>query len=281
MAIQGLAPATLKTYLSGIRHAQIMNGFPEPAQVATMPRLKLLQAGVVRERAFGSSTHTAPKPRLPITIQLLSDIVRIWSRDSSSQPHDTAMLRAAATLCFFGFFRSWEITVPSAREFDPRLHLTWGDISINDLDSPTVVKVHLKRSKIDQAGKGVAIFVGATGSELCPVAETVHYVRIRGPSPGPFLRFHDGSPLTKAALVKRVREALTKLGLDASCYAGQSFRIGAATTAACSGIEDSAIRSLGRWRSDAFLRYIRPSGEYLAEYSRHMAASRSFCASSK
>ena len=98
MAIQGLAPATLKTYLSGIRHAQIMNGFPEPAQVASMPRLKLLQAGVVRERAFGSSTHTAPKPRLPITIQLLSDIVRIWSRDSSSQPHDTAMLWAAATL---------------------------------------------------------------------------------------------------------------------------------------------------------------------------------------
>ena len=32
------------------------------------------------------------------------------------------MLRAAATLCFFGFFRSWEITVPSAGEFDPRLN---------------------------------------------------------------------------------------------------------------------------------------------------------------
>ena len=30
LARQGLAPATIKTYLAGVRHAQIMRGFEEP-----------------------------------------------------------------------------------------------------------------------------------------------------------------------------------------------------------------------------------------------------------
>lgn len=37
-----------------------------------------------------------------------------------------------------------------------------------------------------------------------------------------------------------------------------SFRIGAATSAAKAGIEDSTIHMLGRWSSSAFLVYIVP-----------------------
>ncbi|KAK6195007.1 hypothetical protein SNE40_000528 [Patella caerulea] len=38
-----------------------------------------------------------------------------------------------------------------------------------------------------------------------------------------------------------------------------SFRIGGASLAAHNGLSDSQIRQLGRWRSDAFRKYIRPS----------------------
>ena len=73
--------------------------------------------------------------------------------------------------------------------------------------------------------------------------------------------------LTKAAFIQWVREALVTLGLNCRDYAGHSFCIGAATMAAQSGLEDSVIRSLGRWNSDAFLRYIRTAREQLATYS--------------
>ena len=41
--------------------------------------------------------------------------------------------------------------------------------------------------------------------------------------------------------MKRVREGLLAIGVNAAQYAGHSFRIGAATTAAAQGIENSTI----------------------------------------
>ncbi len=193
----------------------------------------------------------------------------MWSTPpgaSRATAHDRGMLRAAALLCFFGFCRSGEITVLSASAYDERVHLAWGDVAVVK-GSASMVRIHLKRSKCDQLGRGVDIFVGRTHSELCPVSATLHYVGLRGPTPGPFFIFADRSPLTKFKFVARLREALTSLGLRSCDYAGHSFRIGAATAAAQAGLEDSVIQSLGRWSSDAFLRYIRMPGEQLALYS--------------
>ena len=52
-------------------------------------------------------------------------------------------------------------------------------------------------------------------------------------------RFDDGTPLSRPAFVRELRAALMSEGIDASKYADHSFRIGAATTVAAVGIEDS------------------------------------------
>jgi len=64
-----------------------------------------------------------------------------------------------------------------------------------------------------------------------------------------------------------VREALQKAGVDQSRYCGHSFRIGAATTAAAKGMEDSIIKTLGRWNSLAYLQYVKIPRDQLASYS--------------
>ena len=46
-------------------------------------------------------------------------------------------------------------------------------------------------------------------------------------------------------VVAAVREALRRAGLISTDYAGHSFRIGAATTAAQKGVQDSLIKTLG------------------------------------
>ena len=45
--------------------------------------------------------------------------------------------------------------------------------------------------------------------------------------------------------VQELRVALSAGGIDASAYAGHSFRIGAATTAAACGLPESLIKMLG------------------------------------
>ena len=92
----------------------------------------------------------------------------------------------------------------------------------------------------------------------------------RGSGPGPLFKFADGKPLTRARFVAKVREALTQAGVDCTPYSGHSFRIGAATTAASQGIEETTIKMLGRWKSSAYQLYIRTPREQLAAISQKM-----------
>ncbi len=267
LAQQGLAPSTIKTYLAGVRHAQIIRGHPEPRESSTLPRLKLLQAGVKRVRAQQGAPPS--RPRLPLTPAHLRQIRTVWNT-SASNP-DIVMLWAAATMCFFGFFRAGEITVASAAAYDPIVHLSWGDISVDSIVTPSAIRIHLKRSKCDQLGNGVDVVIGRTTDELCPVTAVLTYMAQRGDQAGAFFRVVDGSPLTKARFVSSVRRALAMAGVDCSPYSGHSFRIGAATAAALAGIEDSTIQALGRWSSNAFLRYIRTPPDSLARFSSSLS----------
>ena len=114
-----------------------------------------------------------------------------------------------------------------------------------------------ERSKTDQFGRRVEIFVGATGGELCPVSAILAYMRVRGVAPGPFFKCENGLLLTKAPFIGGVRSALARSGVSSEGYYGHSFQIGTATAAARAGIQDSVIQALGRWSTPAFLRYIR------------------------
>ena len=81
-----------------------------------------------------------------------------------------------------------------------------------------------------------------------------------------------GKAVSKAWFVGEMRGILQSLGLPQHQYAGHSFRIGAATTAALAGVEDSTIQTLGRWHSAAFLQYIYMPKERLAAVASTLAA---------
>ena len=189
LAQEGIAPTTIKTYLAALRHAQIIRGYPEPRETSSLPRLRLVQNGVRRERAESSPAQQLA--RLPLTPSLL----RLLRPQSGPQSYDECLLWAAATVCFFGFFRAGEITVPSASAFDARVHLAWGDVAISE-DNLTL-RVFLRRSKTDQFMRGIEVFIGSTGDDLCPISATREYVARRGTSPGAFFRSAGGVPLSK------------------------------------------------------------------------------------
>lgn len=262
--VQHLSPKTIKVYLAGIRHMQVVLGLPEPREFSSLPRLRLVQSGI--QRTHSQRMDEAVRVRLPITASILAKMRSYWFKEDV-QLFDNIMLWAAATLCFHGFFRAGELTVPTVQGYNPSIHLSWGDVEVNSHDHASVVKVRLKRSKMDQLGQGVDVFVGRTRNILCPVEAIGQYVARRGSHSGCFFQFENNSPLTKPKFVAKIREVLEAIGLPYTCFAGHSFRIGAATAAAHAGVEDSVIQLLGRWSSAAFLAYIRTPREELAQYS--------------
>ena len=268
LAQQGLKERSIRTYIAAVRYLQLTLGLPDPRD-SSLPHLRLILTGIKRSQAEEGSY--AARPRLPITPVILRRIRELWN----SRPNrgDFTMPWAAVTLCFFGFFRSGEITVPSQEAYDARFHLGWGDVAIDNPRNPQVIRVHLRRSKTDQFGNGVDVAVGRTGDVLCPVAAVASYMASRGTAPGPFFLFPDGTALTKARFTGITREALRELGLPQVQFAGHSFRIGAATAAAQAGLEDSWINTLGRWNSTAFLRYIRTLLDSLAATSARLSRS--------
>ena len=176
-------------------------------------------------------------------------------------------------LCFFGFFRAGEITVPTDMSFDAGAHLTFEDVAIDSKESPSVMEIRLKASKTDPYGKGVNIYVGRTGNALCPILVMLAYFALRGDKEGPLFQFHDGRSLTRKRFMQVVCNVLTKAGVDRQVYASHSFRIGAATTAAHCSISNSVIQTLGRWQSSAYLLYIYMPREHLANITSTLSKS--------
>ena len=240
-------------------------GYPDP-KIADMAKLGQVLRGIKREQAI-SNPHS--RNRLPITPLILRKIRAIWDKDGTEP--DNIMLWAASCLCFFGFMRAGEVTIPSESSYDPGVHLNFGDIAIDDPAKPTLLRIRLKASKTDPFRRGVDVFVGRTDSDLCPVAAMLSFLASRGSQPGFLFKFQDGHLLTKASFIDQVRKAMAAAGVDYKNYSGHSFRIGAATTAHARGISDATIQMLGRWESSAYRRYVKTPRQALAACSAQLA----------
>ena len=89
------------------------------------------------------------------------------------------------------------------------------------------------------------------------------YTRFRGSFAGPFFCFPDGHPVTRQYFANRLKEDLKSLGLDHRFYNTHSFRVGRTSDLALGGASDRQIAIIGRWQSDAFREYIRPTHIHL------------------
>ena len=141
------------------------------------------------------------------------------------------------------------------------------DASVDSHVQPSLLRVQLKQSKTDPFRLGINIFLGCSNSDLCLISVILSYLSLRGMDQGPLFQFADGRPLTRDRLVFQLRKLLEEVGIRSGQFAGHSFRIGAATTAAAMGVEDSMIKILGRWESSAYLRYLKVPRQSLAEVS--------------
>ena len=159
----------------------------------------------------------------------------------------------------------------SDKVLDPNDHLAFGDITVDYTMNPSIIWVRLKQSKTDPFRWGMDVFVGRTRNALCPVLAMLVFLAVRRARQERCF----GSRMTGCSLAitlwVRVREALSKPGVDARNYTRHSFRSGGVTTAAHRGILDATIKLLGRWQSCAYLLYVQTTRNELAALSETLA----------
>ena len=151
----------MKTYLSAVRHAQIALGLGDP-QIASMPQLEYVSKGQCKLSSQGRTTQ-----HLPITPDILRHLRSAWG--ALPDHLNATMLWAAACMCFFSFLRSGEVVVPSDSAYDPAVHLSQGDVRVDNTANPQYLEVHLKVSKTDPFRLGVTVYLGRSHAKLCPV----------------------------------------------------------------------------------------------------------------
>ena len=133
--------------------------------------------------------------------------------------------------------------IHSKYSFDPRMHLEVKDAAVDYYEAPTMMSIFLKQSRTDQDKAGIKLFVGRTHQDFCPVVVVLSYLAVReeGPTTALFVQ-KGGRPLSRMALVIWLGNTLRTAGVGASFLTGHLFRIGAASTAAARGLEDSNAR---------------------------------------
>jgi hypothetical protein len=99
----------------------------------------------------------------------------------------------------------------------------------------------------------------ASNCATCPVEAFAKYSKLRGNSQGPAFISVDGQAITRSQWVRSLHNFLSLVGLGKSKYNTHSFRIGKATDMATHGASISNIALVGRWKSDAYKKYIKPS----------------------
>ena len=154
------------------------------------------------------------------------------------------MLWAACCLGFCGFLRAGEFTVNFT--FDPSIHLTAQDLQVDAEVNPSSLRVRIKSSKTNPFRQGCFIYVGRGQAPLCPISAILAYLHLRGLSSGPLFIDTHGRTLTRSRPSSFIRSVLQGAGIPGH-FSGDSFRTGAATTAAQCSIPDHLIKTMARW----------------------------------
>ena len=159
---QQLTHKTIKCYLFSVRHLHIQYSHGDPFASA-LTQLTCVLSGVCCTQG---EDHT--RQRLDITPMELHAIKVVWSQQPLS--YNTVMLWTACCTGFIGFLRAGEFTVSSLLAFDPASHLTPQDNTTASHENPTLVRLHLKKSKTYPFRRSADVYLARSTNDVCPVS---------------------------------------------------------------------------------------------------------------
>ena len=239
------APSTVTTYVSAISYSHKLYGFPDPSKAFFI--IQML-------KGYGKVGFRLDS-RLPLTLPILHRVIQAAAVVTNSL-ENAALFKAMCSLAFYAFLRVGEMTVVSSNKSDVPLQLDQLTKLVDTNNKVVALKLSFRNYKHSYNRPTFSLTISRQ-EKFCPVNIMLDYLRIRGHQPGPLFVSSGVQAISREMFVDFLSKALVHCNLDPSRYKGHSFRIGAASHAAEQGFTDAQIRIMGRWKSTAFLKYIR------------------------
>ena len=236
---QSFRPSRITSYVSAIAYVHKIKGL-----------LNLGEAFLVKKLLHGTRRSQCIDKRHPFTLTQIRILITALPSVVSSK-YKCILFSVMFLTAFFALLRVGEFRLSSTGHQNM---LTWYQLTFQHVDSKissALLKIsHYKHSHGQQA--------------FIPLARqtVLALLRYRKRSPfksGPLFHARSGNPISCTHFRTVLRECVIRSHLDPSSYTGHSLRIGGATQAHSQQIPLEFIKRLGRWKSQAFLRYIRPN----------------------
>lgn len=223
---KGKAFSTLQSHISAFSHYLRCNN---EENLTLSIEFKRFKAGLKREMLGAKYPHQK-EPFLREWFDPMAKVLDLATRDDR-------LFFLTITMAYHFFMRISEV-----------LSLRPMDIEI-DVDEK-LMKVNFWKTKTDQFGKGTVCYMAITDDLACPAR---YCDVLKGMDPAaPIWNIGD------TALNAKLRAKLTAIGVpDVERYSFHSFRRGGAYHASERGVQDCVIKAHGRWKSDAYMRYVR------------------------
>ena len=151
LGAEGLSVSTIQSYLAALRHNKLLSDPHGSNPSFHSSHMTLLLRGIKRHQANRGPRIT----RLPITASIMCRIKSTLS--SGSRVYSNLLIWAACCVGFFGFLRCGEFLVPDGAEFNPQLHLSLADVSVDTSSPFWTISLLIKVSKTDQFRKSIYI----------------------------------------------------------------------------------------------------------------------------
>ena len=240
------APSTVSTYISAIGYCHRLAGFDDPTK--TFYILEILKG----YRKIGQKLDC----RLPITLPILERVMEAGDIIGISN-YQSIMFKSMCSLAFFAFLSIGEITI-SHENHNNVLHMNQVFKQCDVNGNTQSLRIEFWNFKHNYNNHPFSIVLKRQ-KKACPVQSLLDYIALRGIHDGPLFINERGNVIHRVQFSEMLMSALKFCKLDPNRYKGHSFRIGAATFAAEQGLSETKIKCLGRWKSDAFKKYIRIS----------------------
>jgi hypothetical protein len=273
-----VTPGTVATYCSGVRFF-LLNSFVDVSEMDTSVVMKAVRAGMHKAWRALPGNAKSDRDTLPYSADML---VRVRNElcHSATPERQSRKELALATAIVFGFIllaRISEYIVTASDHYIRGKHILFVLRSGAVIDASQaylhsiadVVEMYatIKDSKNDPDGMGHRFTYGKMPADstclLCIVTEMFRCASVLRPTrEGAFFAWggdrNEGAwSLGQHAVNRVLKDGAILFGFDPDKISSHSLRIGGASALAAAGAPSWVIQLTGRWKSLAFLMYIR------------------------